>query len=639
MKRFTLSLVVLCMGLTSSLLTAQVSEPIAETALESDAKQINLHSTTNIPVLQTNTEFVGINPQDGKILWSVKRDGATALLGNGEEEGSRDFEEIPGTPLVFAAGSLINVVTGDVIIDGAEQQLNILRTYYILPEQDLMLMEIGGKGAIYLYGIDPFTNQAKWNVQLREVSGLSQLASEENAGQKEDEIQPQLNAKGSLIYPNGKYLALIDMKSGNLKWNEKFDAGYIFTNKEGSRMVIAEKKGGIPGVGIGAAMKDAGMSNPNAVRKYGKRVHLIDTETGASIWKKEKKMDGNVIYVTPYDGGFLVVHDSGMNIYSYTELKSDGRWKKDYKENGVVNVDKTDKGLMVYTKKKRMLVDPASGDEQWKKAEKLDREPSGFLWSTREDAAPRPLTSVGVHDIDVYRNYFTVVGDEDVRHYFHSILVEPTRVVFTRLYESSGKPQYAITAMDMREDVIKTQAEYFKIKKGMNGFDRTDDGYFVYNDRGYVLLDYSDGDGFKEVKDEWYPDPTAFGRTMLDVAMFAGGAAYTVDQSSKMVQSSVNGDAAAVSKYNQRMNTANDAYTVGDGVNDRQITGRVDNEFAYFFSRDGKDGLTLFKVDKNNGEEISKFRFDDKTPLYEIDYKNNRLYYQADKMLKIYELE
>jgi len=627
------------MGLTFSPLSAQVSEPLAETQLESNAKRINLHSTTNIPVLETATEFVGINPRDGKILWSVKRDGATALLGNGEGEGSRDFEEIPGTPLVFAAGSLLNVVTGDIIIDGTAQELNILRTYYVLPEQDLMLMEIGGKGAIYLYGIDPFENKAKWNVQLREVSGLSQLASEEGAGQDSDEIQPQLNGKGDLIYPNGKYLALVDMKSGKLKWNEKFNAGYIFTNKDGTRMVIAEKKGGIPGVGIGAAMKDAGISNPNAVRKFGKRVHLIDTNTGQGIWKKEKKMDGNVIYVTPYDGGFLVVHDSGMNIYSYTEAKSDGRWKKDYKENGMVNVAKTDEGLMVYTKKKRMLVDPVSGDELWKKAEKLDREPSGFRWTTsEEDEFDEPVT-VGAHKVLIDGNSFTINGEEDVRYYFNSILVEPTRVVYTRALESSGKPKYNITALDLSKDGIEAKTESFGLKKGMHGFDRTDGGYFIYNDRGYVLMEYSDEKGFDEIKDEWYPDPAAFGRTMVDLAVLAGATAYTVDQNSKMIKGVSSGDSGAIDRYNSRMNTASEVYSVSEDATERKTTGRVDEQYAFFFSRDGKDGLTLFKVDKNNGDEVSKFRFDDRTPLYEIDYDNNRLYYQANNMLKIYRLE
>ncbi len=75
------------------------------------------------------------------------------------------------------------------------------------------------------------------------------------------------------------------------------------------------------------------------------------------------------------------------------------------------------------------------------------------------------------------------------------------------------------------------------------------------------------------------------------------------------------------------------------GLTQRKINGRVDEDFAFFFARDGKKGPTLFKVDKDTGEEVAKFRFDDLTPLYEIDYKSGRLYYQAKKTVKIFELK
>ena len=38
-------------------------------------------------------------------------------------------------------------------------------------------------------------------------------------------------------------------------------------------------------------------------------------------------------------------------------------------------------------------------------------------------------------------------------------------------------------------------------------------------------------------------------------------------------------------------------------------------------------------------ETVAKFRFDDATPLYEVDYVNNTLYYVDDKDLRIYALE
>ncbi|MEM7575312.1 MAG: PQQ-binding-like beta-propeller repeat protein [Bacteroidota bacterium] len=626
------SLLFICLAIGLALpLIAQVVEPIAETTVPENGKKIFLHSTTGIPVLQTNKGYLGLNPVDGSIIWELDRNAGAAFTESTDAEGeNRDFDEIAGTPFVFAAGNLINVTNGDLLIDGSAQDLRILRTYYFLPDVDLILLEIGGKGAVYLYAINPFEGETKWNVQLRELSGLGQLMSEDNAGQDDDELQPQLNAAGHLIYPNDKYLALVDLSSGELKWNEKFNAGYIFTNAAGDRMVIAEKRGGLGGLTGGLG------SGP---QKFSKKVHLIDTETGESITRKEIKMDGNVLYVTPFDGGFLVVHDDGMNIFDYST--GENRWRKDYKMNGLRNVEITDEGLMTYTRNKRMLVDPATGEGVWRREERLEREPRGFLWATSsaDEIVPE---QIGNHQINMYNGYFEVVDGE--RYYYRWILVEEDRIAFVNpvpaeRQASIGRPQYILSVLDLSGNSPEIAREQFGIKKGLAAFDKTENGYFLFNDRGFVLLDYRNGE-FTEVKDEWYPDPTATTRFLVGAATAVGSTAYAVSESQRMVtNTAVNGDAGAIDRYQNRMNTLNEVSGAGvDYSTDRQINGQVDAAFAFFFSRDGSEGLTLFKIDKNTGEEVSKFRFDDRTPLYEIDYLNNRIYYQADLKFKVYRL-
>ncbi|MTB51213.1 PQQ-binding-like beta-propeller repeat protein [Lewinella sp. W8] len=622
-----------------SVATAQVVEPLAETDVDANGKSIFVHTTTGIPVLQTMKEYIGLSPKDGTILWSVERNSGAALTEATSEDGAtRDFDEIPNTPLVFASGTLLNVVNGKVIFDGGDRDLRILRTYYVIPERDLMLLEIGGKGAIYLYGINPFESRKEWDVQLREASGLSQAGSEGGADFSDRDLQPQLNSAGDLVYPNGKYLALVDLKSGSLKWNEKINAGYLFTNKGGSRMVVAEKRGG-----LGGLMDVSGTGG--GPRKFGKKLHLIDTETGQSVWKKEKKLDGNVLYVTPYDDGFLVVHDEGMNIFSYTDTKGDGRWKKGYKEKGVVNVEFEDEGLMVYFKNKRMLVDPVSGEDKWKKAEKLEKEPKGFLWGMVAEA-PEP-ERIGMHDVTFYNGYFEVgKGFRSDRHNFEWIIPEEDRIAFATTVPTEGtrigKPQFIISVLELGGEKPVLKRKMFGLKKGMAAFDKVENGYFLYNDRGYVLMDYDADKGFSERKDEWYPDPTAALRTLTGIATAAGGAAYAGAQSYNMLESvATTGDIqGAAQRWGDRMDAMSSAGDVGMGyATDRQVNGRVDDDFAFFFARDGKEGLTLFKVDKNTGEEVNKFRFDDKTPLYEVDYRSNRLYYAANGKFKIYKLQ
>ena len=632
MKQFILPLVVLCIGLTSSL-SAQVLDPVAETPLDNDAKQIFLNSATGIPVLQTASEYIGLSPKDGSIMWKATRNSGASLteMASGDGE-TRDFEEIPGTPYVFASGNLINIIDGKKIIDGAERDLRILRTHYVMPESDMILLEIGGKGAVYLYAFNPFESKLMWDVQLREVSGLAQLASE---GAPDSDLKPRLNAAGNLIYTNGKFLALVDTKSGELKWNEKIPAGYIFTNKKGDRMVIAEKRGGLGGM-VASSMAALPTSAPKE-RKFSKKLHLIDTETGKSIWKKEQKMDGNVLYVAPYDDGFMVVHDEGMNIYSFDNPKPEGRWKKDYKEKGVVNVETDAEGLMVYFKKKRMLVDPVSGDEKWKKAEKLEKEPKGFLWGLASGYEPK-VETVGRHEVTFNGTSFSV-GRQS--YDYDMIIVEEDRIaVIDYMYDAEGKPDgISLSVTHLDGDKVERKAKRIKLKRGIQGFDKTSGGYFVYNDRGFRLYQYDRNAGFEEIKKEYYPDPTAAKRFLIGMATAIGSTAYAVGSTSNMVMSGAQGDLGPASSYTSRMNAMNTASDGAYSLTERKVNGKIDDDFAFFFARDGKEGATLFKVDKDSGEEVAKYRFDDLTPLYEIDYQNARLYYQAKKTFKVFELE
>ncbi|MEM6878934.1 MAG: PQQ-binding-like beta-propeller repeat protein, partial [Bacteroidota bacterium] len=544
----------LLVGIIAPAAYAQVSEPIAETPLEGNAKKIFLHTSTGIPILQTNSEYLGMNPSDGSILWRTDRNSGAAFSESIDSESeTKDFNEIAGTPYVFASGNLIRVTDGSLIIDGTANELKKLRTYYFMPDSDLMLLEIGAKGAIFLYAVDPFVGENKWGVQLREQSGLGQLLNEDNAGQAQNEIQPQVTSQGNLVYPNDKYLAMIDVSTGELKWNEKFNAGYIFTNSDGSRMVIAEKRGG-----LGGALASGGLGN---ARKFGKEVYLIDTETGESIWRKKQKMDGNVLYVAPYEDGFMIVHDEGMNIFDYNDSSGDGRWRKDYKENGTVNVEILDEGLMVYTRNKRMLVNPETGEDVWRRPERLEKEPRGFLWGLSNPYETFELAGFTVTDYG--RSISLDNGGVRSYSYDHNgYIVEDNRIVLIDYIEPEGNrigaPPYDIYALELSNGELDQSRERFTLRKGATGFDATTDGYFVYNDRGYVLFDYDGSSGFDERKKEWYPDPTAALRLLGDVASTTAGAAYATTQYGRMVGRYQQGDFVESSQnFSRRMDNLN----------------------------------------------------------------------------------
>jgi len=599
MNRLILPLFILCTGLTPSLI-AQVLEPITEVPLGKDANQIVINTLTGIPVLQTKSEYVGLDPEDGSVMWVANRNSRypqpDLIYGNGPV---RDFEEVPGTYYVFASGDLIDVTNGNTIIDGAKHDLCVLRTYHTVSEANMVLLEIGGRGAIYLYALNLLEGDLAWDVQLRKVPVLPRGFAREVPGTVlgpyiAPHLNPYFDVADNLIYPSHKHLALINTKSGELKWNVKISPAYIVANEEGTRMVIAEEhfdNRRMPSSSNDDTFNVGGRNDGDGgwdetEGSFRKRLHLINTETGQSIWKKKGKMSGNVLYVEPFEDDFLVVHDKGMNIYSFDDPKPEGRWKKDYVKEGVLSVEVSPAGLTVYSRNERMLIDLISGKEKWEEAEETDTEPQGFMRGVV--SARKPQTKkISNFDVTLYEDYF-VVGNELVSSTYHydMIIVEEDRIaVIDYVFDDDNiLMDIVMSVTQLDGDELERKVESVRLRHGIHGFDKVDGGYFVYNDRGFCLYRYDRDKGFEEVRKEYYPDPTAAKRFIIGAAVILGSA-YASNE--------LPGFRFAL----------------------RQVNGRVDEDFAFFFTRDGKEGPTLFKVDKDTGDEVAKFRFDDPTPL------------------------
>ena len=477
--------------------------PVAELSLQGGARSINIHEFTGIPIVKTDETYTAINPINHEKLWNMDRkQGAGALESVGSEVA--DYADIFSTAFAYVNGSIVNVLTGDVLVDGAADEIKGFSTFYIVPDAELVLVELQAKGAIRLYGLDPFAMEKKWGMQLREQSGLGQaVGSLESDGPGPYVIPPLLTAAGNLLYHNDKYLASIDLSNGNLQWNNKLNPGYIFQNEDATKLLVAEKRGG-----LGGAMTNAGGAAPT---KFSKSLYLLDAQTGESLWSKgDTKMDGNIQFVMPYDGGYIVVHDEGFNIFDYTPGKqAEGRWKKDYGVKDIKKIVPQDDGLMVYFKSRRMLVDPATGDDVWKKDEKLEEEPSAYAMGRQ-----RATTQVGANRFYIVGNtmYVSINGRLDTYPFDAYDYDEESKIlVITDFNEEKegtikvGPWTHSAWAFDLENGTRKRTS--YGIRKAVQGVDRVENGYFFYNDRGYALLNF-DGSDWEKMKWEYYPDPS-----------------------------------------------------------------------------------------------------------------------------------
>ena len=158
----------------------------------------------------------------------------------------------------------------------------------------------------------------------------------------------------------------------------------------------------------------------------------------------------------------------------------------------------------------------------------------------------------------------------------------------------------------------------FRLRKGLTNIDGTANGYFFYNDRGFSLQNYADGE-VTEVKTEYYKDPAATERVLGQLAVGLATSGAALRSAGGAVSDVVSNDPNAASRYNNRMNAIDTGNEMSNTLLARRVNGRVDDKFGYFFGKDDDRELTLFKIDKDTGETVKTYPFEETKPVYEID--------------------
>lgn len=601
---------------------AQTIEPVAELEIGSNVTGFQVHPTTGAQVVLTPKEILGLNPYSKEIMWRVNRSGMQAIADADTESSSDDFQPYLNTPYMFASKNIINSITGDVLVSEEKDGLKRSRGYYIMPEQEIVLVETINEKKIMLNAIGAFDSKLKWQAPIQEISGLGAGLSGNSGSETDTKIKPQLTEANQLIYQVKKDLVSINPDNGNVNWQEKVDPGYIFMNDDASKLIVAEKKGGF-GLGL------------SAVEKFGKTIYSIDAAQGKSIWKKGVKLDGNVQFIIPHDGGVIVIHDEGANIYDYDDEKGEGRWKKDYKEKNIRRMEVEKAGLMFYTKNKRMLVDAKTGEEVWKKAEKLDKEPRVMRMGAVPQEKPEYVIADNSAIFEIKGKTVTIPANryhmsEDKSHFLG----------VQYIYDEKGNFEYyALRVLDRASGKISFGKVDPKRNKGIKSFDfLEDDKLFVMTDKQFWLFKHG-GEKMDLVKEEFYFEPGSLGRGLGRIALGAATTAVAVGGAVNATeQAIVSGDGSSIDRYNERMDTYGGTLDAANTAAARKDKSARTKQYAYFFSKNDDKDLVLFQVLKSTGESVGEYKFSDKTPKYKVDEENGYLYYGVDKKLQIFNL-
>lgn len=335
--------------LSSAGVAAQSAQFVDSIILSGLPLEVMVEDVTNTPIIAQQYSFVGLDQVSGDSLWSVPRN---ALFGIGQKlsedgAGTDDIVDIPKVPFVFIRGVVVDVRDGNKLIT-EEEEAKLFRGSTII--DDLCLIEVAVKGGTRLYGLGAKDGSRRFAIDLKEKGSLSLTGNAAGDGGR----KPMILDKDNIIYFDNKNMYRINIAKGEMLWSYEGKVKTVVPVDGGNKLALLFRPGGML-----------------SLADYDKDFQLLDANTGAPAYKKPLKMDGNLRQVMDYDGGLAIIHSDGMNIYDFGAEK--GRWKKGFKQNGIKEFKVEDGGLMVYFKNKRMLIDPASGDEKMKKAEKLDR--------------------------------------------------------------------------------------------------------------------------------------------------------------------------------------------------------------------------------------------------------------------------
>lgn len=338
--------------LGSAGLTAQSSQLIDSIRLGGLPLQIMVEDVTSTPIVAQQYSYVGLDRMTGDSIWSVARKALSGLTQKMSEDNDDviDLVDIPNVPYIYVNGVIVDVRDGKKLVT-EDEEVKLFRASYVV--NDLNLVEVAVKGGTRLYGFGATDGSRRFAIDLKDQGGLGLAGNAEGEGNR----PPMVLDADNIIYFDNKNIYRINTGSGELLWDYEGKVKTIIPVDNGKRYALLFRPGGLM-----------------SLADYDKDFQLLDATTGAPAFKKKPlKMDGNLREVIDHEGGLAIIHSDGLNIYDFGA--EDGRWKKDFKENGISRFEMEDGGMMVYFKNKRMLVDPKTGEEQMKKAEKLERTP------------------------------------------------------------------------------------------------------------------------------------------------------------------------------------------------------------------------------------------------------------------------
>jgi len=219
--------------------------------LAGNAQKIVLQDFTGIPIIQTESAFIGVDPETHKVAWTAKR--ASSKLVAAMEEGT-DFYNLNMTPYVLVRENLIDCRTGQVLMDKDRDGYKTVEAYEVIPGLNSVLLRTVAKGMVRLYLVNMADNKLQWSVDVMKnsiIETVDMTPQGQAAAEANDDGDIEIPIGSSLVSPDGylfyrhkRNLICLKSDTGKVLWTEKTSAAELLLGPEGKTLLVAEAEAG-----------------------------------------------------------------------------------------------------------------------------------------------------------------------------------------------------------------------------------------------------------------------------------------------------------------------------------------------------------------------------------------------------------
>ncbi len=582
-----------------------------EAPVNGKAERIFFNGFTQTPIVEMSDNFVGIDAEKSATSWTVtkakgnenlkKAAKIASLTGNSSEASMMNkfekevYQEVDWTHFVFVGDKVIDVVTGETIIDGVRE----IQQSDIIPELNIALIRIDGTDKnVSLKAVDIASNKVLWSFPLPKPKKA--IAANLLLDKVMARCNPGIASDGNIIYGFDQMLYLLDAKTGSKKWeNPSKPESYLIDN---SGKYVFSIESGL------------------------KKIHLVDAKTGKDVWAQPMKLAGPFADIIQIDNTQAIIA-SELDVVLVDIKAGNKKWKKSFSAPFYKNAEVTDEGIRVSFGNKIQMIDKSTGEKVWKKPIVLE--------DVDEIKSPQVEKIYKSSFIILTNNRLVVYDKETNKRKFKLNLALTDRVAFddatNKIVALSGKKVYVIDPdADVKLPDVVTKVDDAAT---ITGLKVSDNGYFIYGAKEYVMIDKNKNVTAQKV----YPQlKTGRGAN----AALLAASIYNGIKSTKVTVTDGEGNvvaegglfcSAAEAEQAGRASEAQRNLRHKLKANEKAKKAvRASENLSVFLTSEkanGEELVQLAVVDQNTGKEVKTFRLsDDKNVVYEIDFNSNTVY-------------